>query len=231
MIHAMENGNTIGTLQERSLHAAIKKLYEGPTTQMEVALEGYVIDAVKDDLLIEIQTRNFTSIRKKLSALMKNHRIRLVYPIPAEKWIIRQSPDSEKEISRRRSPKQQGIANLFEELVSIPTFLLHKNFSLEVILIREEEIRMKNSNASWKRRGWSSFDRKLVEVIERHIYNEPSDFLHLIPSLLQMPFTSSMLAEAAGIPKHIAQKMTYCLRKMEVLKIAGKRGNAFLYST
>jgi len=227
----MENGGGIGTLQERSLHAAIKSLYEGPEAQLEVAIEGYVIDVVLDDLLIEIQTRNFTAIKDKLFALMKNHRIRLVYPIPVEKWIVRQSPDGNSEIRRRRSPKKLGIANLFEELVSIPTFLLHKNFSLEVILIREEEIRIQDGKGSWRRNGWSSIDRKLLDVIERHLYNEPSDFLHLIPDTLQKPFTSSELAEALKIPKRIAQKMTYCMRKMGTLKIAGKERNAFLYTT
>jgi hypothetical protein len=161
----MENGGGIGTLQERSLHDAIKKLYEGPGTQVEVAIEGYVVDVVKDGLLIEIQTRNFTAIKSKLFTLMKNHQVRLVYPIPSEKWIVRQSPDGESEISRRRSPRQMKIVNVFEELVSIPTFLLHKNFSLEVILIREEEIRRQDGRGSWRRRGWSSVDRKLVEVV------------------------------------------------------------------
>ncbi|MDH4213504.1 MAG: hypothetical protein OEV85_06255 [Candidatus Thorarchaeota archaeon] len=227
----MENGGGIGTLQERSLHAAIKKMYAGPETQMEVAIDGYVVDVVRDGLLIEIQTRNFTAIKDKLFTLMKNHRIRLVYPIPYEKWIVRQSPDGINEISRRRSPKQLGIANVFEELVSIPTFLRHKNFSLEVILIREEEIRIQNGKGSWRRRGWSNSDRKLLEVIERHLYSEPSDFLHFIPNTLERPFTTNELAEVSDIPKRIAQKMTYCMRKMGILKIVGKDRNAYLYTT
>ena len=231
VILKMENGGGIGTLQERSLHAAIKKLYEGPEAQAEVAIDGYVIDVVRDGLLIEIQTRNFTAIKDKLFTLMKKHRIRLVYPIPVEKWIVRYSLDGEREISRKRSPKKLGITNIFEELVSIPTFLSHKNFSLEVILIREEEIRVQDGKGSWRRKGWSSVDRKLLDVIERRLFNEPSDFLHLIPDSLQRPFTSNALAEVSEIPKRIAQKMVYCMRKMGVLKIVGKERNAFLYTT
>jgi hypothetical protein len=230
VILKMENGSGIGTLQERSLHAAIKRLYEGPDAQSEVAIDGYIIDVVKDGLLIEIQTRNFTAIKDKLFELMKNHRIKLVYPIPLEKWVVRCSPDGEKVISRRRSPKQLGIANVFEELVSIPTFPLNKNFSLEVILIREEEIRVQDGKGSWRRKGWSSVDRKLLDVLERRLFNEPKDFLLLIPDSLQRPFTSNMLAEATKIPKRIARKMTYCMRKIGVLKIVGKERNAFLYT-
>lgn len=228
MIPFMENVSGIGTLQERSLHAAIKRLYEGQGAQFEVPIDGYFVDVVKDGLLIEIQTRSFAAIKAKLFALMKNHAVRLVHPIASEKWVVRQSPDGEREISRRRSPRRLGYADVFEELVSIPTFLLHENFSLEVILIREEEIRRQDGKGSWRRRGWSSFDRKLLDVVDRRLYRQPSDFFHLIPDTLSQPFTARDLAEKSGIPKLTAQKMSYCLRKMGVLRVVGKERNAQL---
>ncbi len=227
----MENGGGIGTLQERSLHAAIKQLYEGSGTQVEVAVDGYFVDVVKDGLFIEIQTRSFAAIKGKLLALMKNHAMRLVYPIAVEKWIVRQSTDGETELGRRRSPRRLGYADVFEELVSIPTFFLHRNFSLEVILIREEEIRRQDGKGSWRRKGWSSIDRRLLDIVDRRLYRQPSDFLHLIPDSLQRPFTASQLAEAAGISKRMAQKMAYCLRKMEMLNVVGKERNALLLTT
>jgi len=54
----------IGTLNEKSLHADLKKWYTQPGDQLEVPLDGYYIDIVRDDMLIEIQTRNFSSIKK-----------------------------------------------------------------------------------------------------------------------------------------------------------------------
>jgi hypothetical protein len=226
----MQNNGGIGTLQERSLHAAIKKLYETSESRTEVSVEGYVVDVVQDGLLIEIQTRNFSAIKDKLFKLMRNHLVRLVYPIPCEKWVIRQSVDGEREISRRRSPKKLRFENLFDELVSIPTFIVHHNFSLEILLIKEKEIRVNDGKGSWRRRGWSSKDRDLVEIVDRRLYSEPQDFLHFIPETLSQPFTTSVLAESIGISKRLAQKMTYCMRKMEALKLVGKKGNAYLYS-
>jgi hypothetical protein len=226
----MENGGSIGTLQERSLHAAIKNLYEEPGSQVEVSIDGYVIDVVKDGLLIEVQTRNFPAIKDKLFNLMKTHPIRLVYPIPSEKWVVRQTSDG-KEIGRRRSPKRLGFADIFEELVSIPTFMIHKNFSLEVLLINEEEIRIQDSKGSWRRKGWSSVDRRLLGVVDRRLYTEPGDFLHLIPDNIERPFTTRALAQASDITKRVAQKMTYCMRKMGALKVVGKERNALLYDT
>jgi len=224
-----QNGG-IGTLQERSLHAAIKKLYESAFSQTEVNVDGYVVDVVREELLIEIQTRNFSAIKDKLFNLMKNHPIMLVYPIPAEKWVVRQSVDGMTEFSRRKSPKKMGFEHLFDELVSIPTYITHHNFSLEVLLIKEEEIRVNDGKGSWRRRGWSSMDRVLVGIINRKTYLTPRDFLHFIPETLGEPFTTGDLAEAIGVSKHLVQKMTYCMRKMNALKLVGKQGNAYLYT-
>jgi len=225
----MRNGGGIGTLQERSLHAAIKQLYNTPGSEVEVKIDGFVIDVVKGNQLIEIQTRSFSAIKNKLFKLMKNHPIRLVHPIPIEKWVIRQSLDG-REISRRKSPKKMSLPYIFEELVSIPTFIIHPNFELEVLLTKEEELRVKDGKGSWRRRGWSSVDRRLIEIVDRHLYSNSTDFLQMIPNSLKEPFTTRSIAEAAGIPRRLAQKMTYCMRKMEILKLIGKEGNANLYS-
>jgi hypothetical protein len=224
----MKNGGGIGTLQERSLHAKIKELYNTPGSEVEVNVDGFVIDVVQGDLLIEIQTRSFSSIKAKLFKLMKSHPVRLVYPLTHEKWVVRQSMDREV-IGRRKSPKKMGFHHIFEELVSIPTFIKHSNFELEVLLIQEEEVRVNDGKGSWKRRGWSSLDRRLVDVVDRKLYSEPNDFLRMIPGSIEEPFTTKTLAEVLKIPRRLVQKMVYCMRKMEILKIAGKEGNAHLY--
>jgi hypothetical protein len=222
-------GPTIGTLKERSLHAAIKQLYMSGDAKAEVTVDGYVIDVIRNGILIEVQTRNFSKIKPKLLALLKNHTVQLVYPIPAEKWIVRQSPDGMTEVGRRRSPKRMGFVDIFDELIRFPNYMTHQNFSIEIILIKEEEIRRKDGKGSWRRRGWSIVDRKLIEVLDRRLYDRPSDFLQFIPNTLEKPFTNSDLMEVLGISRRIAQRMTYCLRKMDAIKVVGKKGNAILY--
>ncbi|MHA2207216.1 MAG: hypothetical protein ACXADL_13145 [Candidatus Thorarchaeota archaeon] len=224
------SSNGIGTIQERSLHSGLKDWYRKPGDKIEEPFEGFIIDIIRGEMLIEIQTRNFTAIKKKLMKLIRNHRVRLVYPIASEKWIVRESLDGASIISRRRSPKKGNYENVFEELVRIPSLIAHRNFSLEVILIQEEEIRRKDGRGSWRRRGWSNIDRKLLSVIDKRLFNSPKDFLSFIPDSLEKPFTTTQLRESLGIPSRIAQKMTYCLRKMGTLEVAGKKGNAILYT-
>ena len=224
----MKNGGGIGTLQERSLHAKIKELYNTPDSETEVRVDGFIIDVVREDLLIEVQTGKFSSIKDKLFKLMKNHRVRLVHPIAQEKWVVRQSKNGEV-IGRRKSPKKMGILHIFEELVSIPTFIVHSNFELEVLLTMEEEIRVNDGKGSWRRKGWSSVDNILVDIVDRRLFHTPQDFLDLIPDTIDEPFTTKTLFEVLEIPRRLVQKMTYCMRKMGILKVVGKEGNAHLY--
>ena len=48
--------NTIGTLNEKPLHAALKDWCARPGDQFEVFVDGFVVDIVRGNLLIEIQT-------------------------------------------------------------------------------------------------------------------------------------------------------------------------------
>ena len=53
----------IGLLNEKPLHASLKEWCAQPGDQFEVAVDGFVIDIVRDDLLLEIQTGNLASIK------------------------------------------------------------------------------------------------------------------------------------------------------------------------
>ncbi|MGQ4911983.1 MAG: hypothetical protein ACP6KW_07410 [Candidatus Thorarchaeota archaeon] len=225
----MSSARRIGTLREWSLHADLKRLYQKEGARAEVDVDGFIVDVVHDDMLIEIQTRGFTSIKDKLIKLMRNHNVRLVHPIAITKTIVRESVDGSTVLSRRKSPKRGGPQNIFDELVSIPTLIHHQNFSIEVLLTEEEEVRRHDGKGSWRRRGWSIVDRRLVSVQGRRLYRSAEDFLHFIPISVEDPFTNADLIAATGYSRRVVQRMTYCLRKMAVLRVVGKRGRANLY--
>ena len=69
---------------------------------------------------MEIQTRNFSAMKRKLIKLTKTHAVRLVHPIAREKWIVKLDKDGQTQLSRRKSPKKESIERLFDELVSFP---------------------------------------------------------------------------------------------------------------
>jgi hypothetical protein len=226
---------SIGILAERSLHAALKKWYAQAGDATEVPLDGFHIDLVRGDLLIEIQTRNFFALKRKLSKLLESHRLRLIHPIAAEKWLVRVAADGVTEISRRRSPKRGTFEDIFDELVHIPSLLTHPNFSLEILLIRQEEIRrvrhLREQPARRTRfpRDWDRHDHRLVQVLDARTIASLDDVRAFLPSNLPAPFTNRDLARLLGNNYSRAQSMTYVMRQIGVVQITGKRGRSILY--
>jgi len=219
----------IGSLNEKPLHASLKEWYARPGDRLEVTVDGFVIDIVQDDLLLEIQTSNFASIKSKLIDLVRAHRVRLIYPIAQEKWIVKLAKDNRGRETRRKSPKRGRVEDLFWEMVSFPQLLANPHFSLEVLLIREEEVRRYEGKRKWRRRGWVIEERRLLGVADQRLFEEPADWRALLPESLGESFTTRDLAEAMGIRRQLAQKMAYCLRKVRVIELIGKRGRANSY--
>ncbi|MFQ5616687.1 MAG: hypothetical protein ACE5GO_09565 [Anaerolineales bacterium] len=221
---------SIGTLAEKSLHAALKTWYAQPGDQLETRLDGFVIDIIRDDLLIEIQTRSFSALKRKFEKLLGGgRRLHLVHPIPTQKWIVRQTGRGTP-IGRRKSPKKGRAIDLFHELIRIPHIVPHPNFSFEVILTHQDEIWRDDGRGSWRRRRWSVYDHRLLDVVGQIRFDTPADYLSLLPEGLSQPFTNRELAAALSCRVSLAQKMTYTLRKMVQIEQIDKRGNAHLFS-
>jgi hypothetical protein len=219
----------IGTLNEKPLHAALKEWYARPGDRFEVPVGDFVIDIVRGDLLIEIQTGSFAAIRRKLKALVAEHPVRLVYPVAREKWIVRLAEDGKGVLGRRRSPKRGSLEQVFGELVSFPRLLAEPNLSIEVLLIQMEEVRRHDEKRAWRRHGWVVHERRLLDVVERRLFESPQDLAALLPPGLAEPWTTADLAEARNLPRRLAQQMAYCLRKMGMIESVERRGRAHLY--
>jgi len=159
---------------------------------------------------------------------VSSHRVRLIYPIPQEKWIV-QSPTAANAFgTRRKSPKRGRVEDLFRELVAIPHLLSQQNFSLEVLLTKEEERRRFDRRRRWRTGGWVTEERRLLDVVERRVFEGPGSWLALLP-FQDEPFTSKDLAQAIGVRLDLAQKMTYSLRQAGLIQALGKRSRATLY--
>ena len=226
---SVEHTFTIGELRERSLHAQLKSWYALPRDRAEVPMDGYVIDLVRRGILIEIQTRGFAKLKRKLTRLVDTHRVRLVFPIAQRKWIV--TTDTRGKVLRRRlSPKRGAYRDLFAELIRIPYLMGDPNFTLEVLLVDVEEVRCADGRGSWRRRGISVLDTRLLEVCGQRRFRTPADLARLLPPRLQEPFTNRSLAAAASISAAAAGEMTYALRHMGALSVVGKSSRAYLFA-
>jgi len=215
-------------MNECSLHSEIKKVYSFPGDQFEVKLGNYIVDILRENLIIEVQTKNFSALKEKLQVLTEKHQVRLVYPLPEKKWITQVTKDHIV-LNTRKSQKKGRLTDLFRELVMIPHMIGEENFSLEVLLIDEEEVRCDDGKGSWRRRGVSIKERKLLKVNDRILFQTKADYLKILPEDLKEDFTNRELAKITKISIRNAQQITYCLRKSGVIQLAGKRGRELIF--
>lgn len=219
----------IGRLNEKSLHASLKDWYARPGDNFEVSVNNFVIDIVRDNYLIEIQTVNFSAIKRKIKTLLDSQQVRLVYPIAQEKWLLKKPKHDSGKIKRRKSPKKGKIEDIFNELVYLTTIFKHANFTLEILLIREEEIRYYDATRNWRKHGWVTEERRLLEVIKKRVFRKPVELLSLFKHRIPDKFTTQDIAAGMGIKKKLSQKAAYCFRKMGLINLIGKQGRFNLY--
>ena len=104
-----------------------------------------------------------------------------------------------------------------------------ENFSLEVLFIDEEEVRCDDGKGSWRRRGVSIKERRVLHVNGRILFQEKADYLKILPDSLNQVFTNRELAKSANIPVGTARQLTYCLRKSGIIRIAEKKGRELVF--
>lgn len=218
----------IGVLREGPLHAAVKAALAQPGDRLEVPVGRYVIDLVRaDGELVEVQTAGFGPLGPKLDALLDEHRVRIVHPVPAQRRIVRLDEHGEV-LSSRRSPRKAGVADIFDKLVTFPSLLAHPNLTIEVLLTHEDHVRGV-APVTTRRRTRDSGERRLVAVLDRVQLGSPADVLQALPALPDEPFSTRELATLLGCPLMLAQRTAYCLRLMELIEPAGKRGRTPLH--
>lgn len=218
----------IGVLREGPLHAAIKAMLVAPGDRLEVPIGGYVIDLVRaDGELVEVQTGGFSALGRKLDALLDSYRFRIVYPVAAERRIVRVDRDGEIS-SVRRSPKRASVAEVFDRLAAFPSLLTHPHLTIEVLLLREDHVR----GGRPERMGSRTRDpgeRRLIDVLDRVEVRGPGDVVRMLPALPSDPFSTRELAALLGCSVLLAQRTAYCLRAMGIIEAAGKRSRTPLH--
>ena len=84
--------------------------------------------------------------------------------------------------------------------------------------------------SEWRRKGWITHERRLLEVLDRQVFSNPADLARLLPGSLPNPFTTRELCQAAAQPEWLARKMIYCFRALGMVEVQGKRGRSILYT-
>ena len=252
IIGKSHNDKGIGTLSEKTLHAVLKMYYEPDEDNHEVAIDGYFADIYNEHGIIEIQTRQLNKLRDKLSVFLNEYQVRVVYPMPYEKYLSWIEPETGDITSRRKSPKRCSVYDAMFELYKIKAFLKNQNLKVTLLLIDMEEYKLLNGWSYDKKRGSTRYDRVPVGIRRIVKFDRIEDYMQLVPADLKEDFTVKDFAMAAGvsveasrytlnilnyleianaahIDRQTAASVLAMLNYMEQVKRVGKTGNAYIY--
>ena len=225
--HPADGG--IGTLREKSLHRILKLYVEPVPALREQPFGGFVADILHPDEVIEIQTRSYFSLRKKLELLLPLRPVRVVCPLAAAKWIIWVDPETGALSPRRRSPKQGGYLDAFYELIHIAPLLGHPGLTVHFLLLDVEEYRLPGKGGRRSGRGIRREELIPLSLAGEWVAHSAADYAALLPPALKDPFTAADLHRISGRSETLCRRAIYTLTQAGALRRTGKQGRAFLY--
>lgn len=221
----------IGTYQEKTVHAVIKNYMEPDVTKQEQKIGEFVADICNEQGIIEVQTANFNTMRKKLSAFLLKYPVTIVYPVPYRKVLCWIDPETGELSEKRKSPKKGTPQMIFRELYKIRSFLQHPRLRIIIMLIHMEEYKLLDGWGKDKKNHASKYDRIPIALENEIILEQAKSYYQLIPNNLPEQYTTSDFAKKAGITVSDAQKALLLLTELGITLRVGKQKNAYLYRT
>ena len=223
---------SVGTQNEKVLHAALKNYYAPFSDEQEVKIGGYFADAVCEDGIFEIQTRQLYKLKEKLGTFLEFSRVTVVYPsacVLGTVYINEDSGEVVKEVSPR---KISSLLKVFEELYSIRGFLNSEN--LRIIIARlniQKRVYFRGNElpniASRYARKKCRIEKIPLEFRDEIILEIKADYKRFLPDELPDEFTKKEFAKAAG--ESASSLRLEVLRTVGVIEKVGQRGKSYLY--
>ena len=219
----------IGTLGEKTLHAAVKYYLEPDESCHEAPYLGFVADIKNEAGVIEVQTRAFDRLRRKLAVFLEAGPVTLVCPLPHLKYVQWLDPETGEVSRRRKSPKTGQPWHLLPELFRIGELLDHPNLTLLILLLDMDEYRNLDGWSRDRKRGSHRLERLPLALYQELWLRERADWRAMVPQGLPQEFTRQEFAKLGRFSERQSGAALKVLCRMGLCTRCGNRGRAYLY--
>lgn len=220
----------IGTLQEKRLHAIVKRFLHEDTDYHEVGLEGsrYVSDLRIGKEAFEVQTGAFYPMRQKIDYYLQHTdcSVTVVHPVPLVKWSCSLQKGAGEFSPRRRVGGELPIG-ILAELYSLLPFLDNPRLRFHLLLLEVQDFRVADGK---RRRGKASlYERVPLSLLgEMELYS-PEDFRVFLPQDLPQPFTVRQFSQKTKLRGRDAYSAVRVLTALGLLKPTDPIGRAMAF--
>jgi len=225
----LQGTDGIGTLNEGSLHGALKRYIDPDEPHWEQKIGRSVCDIRNENGIFEIQTRHFYAMRRKLTALLAENIVTVVYPIVTEKHLYWIEPDTGEISGGRRSPRRGTITDVLWELPGLGAEIVgHKNFRLRLILVTADEYKYKNGWSKDGKRGATRMDRVLTGIVGDETFSGMT-LLSLLPDNLPQRFTSLDAAKGTNLRPEAMGTALKLMTDLSLVRRVGRDRRRYIY--
>ncbi len=218
----------IGTLGETSLHLTLKYYFAPNPATHEIPFVGFIADAVTEDGVIEIQTRNLARLKPKLTAFLPLCPVTIVFPVAVNKWVIAVDADGVVQ-SKRRSPKHESLSDTIWELYGLRDLIAHPNLRIRLCMLELAEYRCKTGKS--KRERGERIDRVPLALVDMLALESPLDYRMLLPEHLPEAFTVQDIAKESEFSVESLRMLLHLLERMGYMAKVGKRCRATVWQS
>lgn len=224
---------SVGTQNEKLIHAVLKNYYAPYSDEQEVRIGKYFADAVNENGIFEIQSRSLHLLKEKLAAFTQAAIVTVVHPVEVSTrnvYIDSQTGEVIQETPFRKVNKRQKI---YEELYSIRSQLTNSRVTVILAKLRTEKricspdgkIPDMRSRTARKKLDIS---RVPLELVEETVIPLPEGLMCFMPEGLPESFTKKEFCRIAQEPE--SSLRLEVLREAGLIKRTGSRGKAYVYS-
>lgn len=228
--YALENfaktQSSIGTYNERSMHAFLKQYIEPDTNCHEVPVGRFVADICNGEEIAEIQTSQVYRMRDKLSHFLEHSRVTLVCPLIRRHYTAKYHPETGEFLSVRLTPRRGCPQDIAASLSPIRDLLPHENLRVWVPYLDVTDLRPFTEKG---KRGKKT-DTIPRELVDAWYFTAPCDLLMLLPENLAEGFSTKDVALAARCRLESAQSLMTLLHHFELVTRTRQGSKGFAYT-
>lgn len=220
----------IGTVSEKTLHFVIKNFISQNTEFHEVKIGRFIADVFDGKKITEIQTANFSYLRKKLDFFREQYPVEIVYPIPVIKNILWINPQTGDISKKRKSPRSGRASDILKELIYIIDYI-DKNVKILLYLLETDEYRVQNGWGNGGKRGGGRYDRIPKGIFDIIELSDKEDYYKIIPFKRGIITTRSDIKKALRLNGRHGDAAVKVLRKLGIIEESGREGRKIIYRT
>jgi HAD hydrolase, family IIB len=218
MVRARGLHGSVGTQNEKLIHAVLKNYYVPFSDSQEVRIGKYFADAISDDGIFEIQTRKLYALRGKLADFTQAARVNVVHPVEVSTRTVYIDGQTGEVIEETKFRNVNQRLRLYEELYSMRDHLSNDRITIIIAKLKtEKRVICPNSKKpelrSRSARKKCTITRIPLELVEEIRIQLPEGLKIWLPEGLQERFTKKDFCTAAKEP--------YSSLRLEVLRAAG----------